>query len=127
MTMEVGCGGAVLQARPGDPRRQRVGDGGLRVGAEHEARDRDADLAGGDVAVERSRPLEDRQQPGREAVALLGQLADAAAAGADGGEFGGDVDGVDEDQRRDDEDGCENQRPLYFARIARLSRPVTGV
>ena len=48
-----------------------------------------------------------------------------AEAGADGGEFGGHVHGVDEYQRRDHEDGCDNQRPVYCARSATLSRLLT--
>ena len=87
------------------------------VRAEHEPGHRDAYLAGGDVAIERRGCFEDRQQPRGERITLLGQLPDPAAAGADGGEFGGNVDGVDQDQRRDDEDGCENQRTLYLARF----------
>ena len=99
----------------------------LRVRPEHEAGYRDAYLASPDVPLEQHRALKDRHQPGRETVPLLGQLADPAASGTDGGEFGGDVDGVYENQRRDDQDGCEDQRPLYFARITRLSRVMNGV
>ena len=53
-----------------------------------------------DVAVERRRRLEDRQQPGGERVAVGGELLDAAAPDADRGELGRHVKGVDEDERR---------------------------
>ena len=83
------------------PHRNRA----LRERAEHEAGERDADLAGGDVAIEIRRRLDQRQQPRRERVPVVGQLLDAAAPHADRGELRADVDGVDEDQRRDNEDG----------------------
>ena len=91
MTIDVDC--AVPGCRPArrQHRRQRSGNARFGIRAEHEARDGDPDLAGGNVAIERGRRLEDRHQPAGEAVALLGQLADPASAGADGGEFGGHV------------------------------------
>ena len=61
-----------------------------------------------DVAVQRRGRLEHRQQPGGERVAVGGQLLDAAAPDADGGELRRHVHGVDQDQRRDDEDGHED-------------------
>ena len=75
------------------------------VGAEHQAGHRDANLARGDVAVEQFGLFEDRRQPRGKGIAALGALLDAASADADGRELSGDVDGVDENQRRGDEDG----------------------
>ena len=96
-----GLRGELLQtAQRREVRRQPHGERRLRVRAEDQARERDADLAGGDVAIERLGRLEHRQQPGGERIAVGGQLLDAAAPDADGGELGGDVQGVDEDQRR---------------------------
>src|SRR5207253_8893025 len=95
------------------------------MGAEARAGGAGAGVAGGDVAREEAGPSADRYQRGGEAVLSLGELPDGAAAGADGGEFGGHVHGVDQDQRRDDEDGCEGQRLQYFAGFATLSRVVS--
>jgi hypothetical protein len=41
-------------------------------------------------------------------VAVVGELPQAAPAHSDGAELRGDVDGVDENQRRGDEDGHQD-------------------
>ena len=60
-----GLGGLGLQAAdPLDERGETRRDRGLGVGAENQAGEGDADLRGGDVAVERVRVFEDRAGPG---------------------------------------------------------------
>ena len=85
-------------------RGQRARDRGLSVGAQNQTRQRDADLAGGDVAVEGDRGADQGKQPGGEGVAVGGQLLNPAPPHADGGELGGHIDGVDQDQGNEDED-----------------------
>ena len=93
---------------------------GLRIGAEHEARDRDPDLTRGDISIESRRRFHDRQQPGRERVAVLRKLMQPAATDAHGREFGRNVKGVDEQERRDDEDGRKDHwAPKYLAPFSR--------
>ena len=82
----------------GDARRDR----GLGVGAENQAGEGDADLRGGDVAVERVRVFEDGQNPGGERVSVLGQPAQPAPARAHGGELRRHEQRRQQDQQGDD-------------------------
>ncbi len=77
-------------------------DRGLGVGAENQAGEGDADLRGGDVAVERVRVLEDGQHPGREGVAVLGQPSQPAPARAHDGELRRHEQRRQQDQQGDD-------------------------
>ena len=76
--------------------RRRQGDGkrGLGVGAQDEARQRDADLRGGDVPAEAEWRRDVRHQPAREAVAVVAQALDAAPPRAHGAKLGADVEGI---------------------------------
>ena len=76
---------------------------GLTVGAGDEARQRDADLAGGDVVVEPLGVLQDRQEALGRSAPRLGGLLDARAPGADGGELGRDVQRVEADHDEDEQ------------------------
>ena len=75
----------------------------LAVGPQYQAREGDADLAGGHVPVEASDVLDDGQHPSGSSVALLRQQTDLMAPSSHGGELGGDVERIGEDQRRDDD------------------------
>jgi hypothetical protein len=54
--------------------------------------------------------MEDRQQHFGQAISLISQLDDARLAGANRGEFAGDVQGVEKDQHcYDEENGQEGE------------------
>ena len=109
-------------AEAGQLRREPDGERGLRVGAEAQARDGDADLARGDVAIERGRCPQPRQQPARERVAVRRHLPQAALADADGRELRRHVDGVDQDEGRRDEDGHEDHEGQRCTNSGRVGR-----
>ena len=76
----------------------------MTVDAHGDGADGYADLAGGDVAVERLAVLDERHEPDGAAVPGRGQLGDAGPARSHGGKLGGDVQRVKEDQNADDGD-----------------------
>ena len=105
--------------RPASVGRER----NLAVRTEDQAAERDADLTGGDIAVQRFGVFQDRQQPLRRLVAVFGELPDAAASDGHGGELSGDVEGGHRDQEGHDEEGgqhvsgpCQTPRGLQAAR-----------
>ena len=105
-------------------RRERRRERRLSVGAEDQARERDADLRDRDVAIELVRVLDDRQDPGGQGVAVLRQPPQPAAAGADGGELRGHVQARQQDEKDNDE-RCHQ----HLARRSypnRLSSTVSG-
>ena len=103
ITAEVDCGGVGLQASHALDQGSEPGrDRGLGVGAENEAGEGDADLRGGNVAIERVRVLEDRQHPRREGIAVLGQPSQPAPARAHDGELRRHEQRRQQDQQGDD-------------------------
>jgi len=94
--------------RPREQRLERRRNLRLGVRAEREAAERDAHLAGRDVAVEQVRVVHHRQQQARQPAAALRQPADPVSPRAHHAELAGDVEGVDEDQ--EDNDGPDEGR-----------------
>ena len=84
---------------PQNPPLEEVGQGRLAYPAQGERRHRDSKLRGGDVAAKGLEGLEG--QPSF-AVTGLGHGFEPGFAGADQGKFGGDKEGVPEDQGDDD-------------------------
>ena len=76
----------------------------LAVHAEAQARHRDADLGGGDVAVLQLWIIEDLRDAGGEPAALRGLVLDGRPRRADDGKLRRDEDRVREHQQQDDED-----------------------
>ena len=98
-----GLGGLGLEPADAlDERRHARRDRRLGVGAEDQAGEGDADLGGGDVAIERVRVFDDRQHPGGERVAVLGQPSQPAPARAHDGELRRDEQRRQQDQQGDD-------------------------
>ena len=98
-----GLGGFGFQSSdPLDEGREAWRDRRLGVGSENQAAERDADLRGGDVAVERMRVFEDGQNPGRQAIAVLGQPSQPAPARAHDGELRRHEQRRQQDQQGDD-------------------------
>ena len=86
-----------------DRRRDRVEDvreEGLAQGTDGQARERDAELHGGDEVVRVGRDAQDRACA---PVALVAQLGDARAASGDEPVFGSDEERVQQEQRGDRE------------------------
>ena len=75
----------------GDERGERRAHRDLRVRAEHEARQRDADLRDADVPIERGGAFDEGKKEAREEVPVLALPADATPAHADRPELGGHV------------------------------------
>ena len=86
----------------------------LAVGAEDQAGQGDADLAGRDVGVELSRVADERRQAHRQEVAVLRHLADPAAPDADRRELRRDV-----QRRQDGEDDDDHERGQQVDRYRR--------
>ena len=80
------------------PRRERR----LSIRAEDQARERDANLRGRDVAIELTRILDDREQAAGQRVAVLRHPPQAAATHADRRELSRHVEGREQDQQADD-------------------------
>ena len=93
---------------------------GARIGAENQAGERDADLRGGDVAVERGRRLEDRQQARRERTAVLRQPSQPAAAGADRRELGRHIQRGERDEQQDDARSHQHADKSYLIAARRV-------
>jgi hypothetical protein len=101
--------GDLLQAAEAlEQRNERDRERGLGEGPEDQAGERDADLRDGDVTVQLSRRLDDRQQPSREPVALLREGPQAAAPHADGCKFGRHVESGRQDEDRRNEGGNDH-------------------
>ena len=98
-------------------------DDGLGVRAERHARQRDADLRRGDVAGEPLGVLDDRQQPGRDRVAVLAHPPQPAAADPDRPELGGHVQPGQPDQQQDDSCGEEHPTILLGSIEGRRAGP----
>ena len=94
--------GRVEPAESFDPRRERRRECGLAVGAENQARERDADLRGGDVPIELVRILDERKQARRQRASVLGEAPQPAATHADGRELSSHVEGREQNQQDDD-------------------------
>ena len=88
----------------------------LRVGAGHQARQRDADLRGRDVAVELAGVFEDREGPRRQQMPVFGHPAEPAAPGSHRREFSGDVEGREQNQQQDD-----SRRDQHAARSSSIA------
>jgi hypothetical protein len=80
----------------GEPRPDQAGEGGLADPSQRQRRERDTDLAGGEVGVELRQHLLGRDCRG---PALLGELAHAPGPHLDESEFGGDEEAVDQDEQ----------------------------
>ena len=91
----------------GDPRRDEGCDLPFAIDAQHDARQGDADLAGGDIVVQLVRILQHRQQGSGQSVAFFGHLDNARLASADQREFAGHVQPVEKDHQRYDK--CDRQ------------------
>jgi hypothetical protein len=98
-----GARGRVAQADRLEDRPQQLGEGGLAQPAQAQACERDAELAGGEVAVDVLHLL---AREHRGAPALLGQLLEAGRARAGERELGRDEEAVQQHQEecRDDLD-----------------------
>ena len=102
-----------------DPFRQHV----LAVHAQAEARHRDADLGGGDVAVLPLRVLEDAQPPAAASrLPCAGLVLDARARRADDGELGRHEQPVGDDQQEDDAERERGAPSLVLVRLVRRRR-----
>ena len=77
-------------------------DHGLPVGPQNETGQRDANLRDGNVTVEGPRIVHDGKNPGRQRVAVLRQAPQAAATSAHRSELSSYIQGVRQDQERDD-------------------------
>ena len=95
-----------------EPQRDGRRDRGLAVGAEDQAGERDADLAGRDVGVELAGVGDERRQPQRQEVAVLGHLAHAAAPHADRRELRRDV-----ERRQDGEHDDDHERGHHVVEL----------
>ena len=113
--------------QPLDERRHARRDDGFGVGAERHARQRDADLGGGDVAREPLGILDDRQQLRGRRVSVLAQAPQPAPADADRSELGGHVERGQPDEQQDDSCG-EEHRTILLGSIeaCRRARPRLG-
>jgi hypothetical protein len=80
---------------------------GLGVGAEHEARQRDADLRRADIAVEGAAVLDMRKKPPGQPVAIIREPPDPAATHAHRRELAGDVQRVGHNEDGHDEPGAD--------------------
>ncbi len=85
-----------------EERRDSRRDRGLRVGAENQAAEGDANLRGGNIAVERVRVFDNGQDPRGESVAVLGKPPQPASARAHDGEFRRHEQRRQQDQQGDD-------------------------
>jgi len=94
-----------------DKRREGVGEGPFAKVAEQKARDGDADLDAGDDAGEVGD--EDFDDFGAR-VALLDELADAREAHGHEREFGGGEEGVEADEKENDEESENDHRGAAF-------------
>ena len=104
-----GCIGPKRSKSGAETRSQRR----LAVGAEDQARQRDADLGGGDVAVELARIFENRKDPRCEHVSVFGKPAQPAASGADRRELRRDVQPGEQDEQGDDRPRQQHARGSY--------------
>ena len=106
--------GGVAAGPRHDPLRDGRRDRRLAVGAEDQAGEGDADLAGGDVGVELAGVADERRQAQGQEVAVLGHLADPAAPDADRRELRRDV-----ERRQDGEDDDDHERGQHVDRYRR--------
>ncbi len=70
--------------------------------AEDQAGERNADLRGGDVPVERVRIFDDRQHASGQSASVFSEPSQPASAGADRGELRGHEERRQQDQQGDD-------------------------
>ena len=103
MAAETSSGRVLVEPCPArQERRGPRGEDGARIRAENQAGERDADLGGGDVAIERGRRIEDRQQARRERTAVLRHPSQPAPAGANSSELGRYIQRGERDEQQDD-------------------------